>query len=208
MIARRAHIVLAAVVASVLVLAGCAVPGQAGAPGVAATYRGVTYDIADVTAYESALGELHITATSSKALTLRVLGGPIVELAKQHGFQYTPEQAASDASLWATLGDPTQPVETSAEAKDIATTARAIEYLLSTSTESVTALVDLAKSAEAEIVTSPRFGSFSAQAFGNTLAAAAQTYTDQSVDLGPIRFALFGQVNGFGTDPADWIAGQ
>lgn len=195
---------LAPVLAGSLVLASCAVPGQAGAPGVLAEYEGRTVTAADVDAmidaWEADTGGA-LVPTRPEVATYAVLGPDLLEASADVGYTITEADGLAIASVWLQSLGIAEPAP-SDEVIEIARAAAAA-YILVASDPSLALVEETAGPAE-EGVYSPRLGEFDATAF----AESARRAHSLAVSTGneQIAFTQYLDASGFVAPDSSWAA--
>jgi hypothetical protein len=188
----------------VLILAGCATPGQ-GDPGVAAVFRGHTITNADVYALDQAFANLSSAPTPGADLTLLLIGPESVSIAESLGTTFTEEELTTSAVLWmAYVNVPwTRPT---AESLEVIRMLKAIDFIFH-NTEGLTKLVDYITSVVEEAHVNPRYGVFTVDNFAASIGSIADFIAQQGPNLTGVEFLAFQGVNGFAPDVTpEWIS--
>ncbi|MDN4474105.1 hypothetical protein [Demequina zhanjiangensis] len=200
---RRVSLAATAVLAA-STLAGCAVPGQ-GDPGVAAEGAGVTVTLEEVQSYSEGLLDIGILDNADWALTLALFHDAAIDEAADLGMAWSDDEIAADIEAWAeVIGYPD--ADTSPEAIEVTHTAKAIGFL-ATSEEGSAFLSDMANELEADSVSSPRFGDFTAAAFFDSLSQAASSASDNVGTIGETVYVVFVAITGYAdaASAPDWF---
>lgn len=198
---------LAILAACALVLTGCAVPGQGGAPGVTATYAGETVTSAHLDALAAAWEEDsdgNVIFDRRQLATLEVLGPEALVAAEAAAYPITVGDAKIFAQAWFEYVGVTDP-EVSDQVAESMRDLLAI-YVLSFGEDTQATLTDIAARVEDQGVFSPRVGEFTATALTESIAAAQTSATNTG--LGNYSFIAYAQVSGFSPTTADWAARQ
>ncbi|WP_084125643.1 hypothetical protein [Demequina sp. NBRC 110054] len=190
--------------AAALTLAGCALPGQ-GSPGVAAETPEVTVTLDEVQEYCDGLLDVGISCQSDWALTLALVHDSAIEKSSELDGAWSDDEITADIDEWLETIGYTDGSATP-EAIDVIRTAKAVSNLATTE-EGATFLSDTAVSLEEDVVSSSRFGDFTADTFIASIAAAADTATNNASSIGDTVYVVFAAITGFadaGTDP-EWL---
>lgn len=203
-----AHIrrLLAVATLSVLALTACAVPGQEGAPGVAAIYHGATITNEQVESVYQAWvvdTEARDTANRRQVLTIELLRPQLLEAAAELGYEVKREDAEEYARQWLRFhglgGEPSE------EMID-ATHGIFALALIAFSQPDYSVLTEIAEDVEANAVLSPRSGVFSAQTFLASVEGARRAALGQ--ELGAFSYIEFQHVIGLVETDRPWIVGE
>jgi hypothetical protein len=198
------RIVGAVALLATLALSACAVPGQ-GDPGVAATYgdrvvtnqqvldMGQTY--ADLGTASNAVGE---------PLTMLLLGPDLIAEAEKLGMVVSDDELATKAQAWIDSNQKGGTV--TPETLELVHDLSAVIYLLM-STDGIGVLEQAGIDAEAGIVASPRYGSFTRAQYAKTINAALNEIAASEVGPDEPLFASFRQVSGFAGVVPTWVSG-
>ncbi len=200
---------LAVLAASSLLLAGCAVPGQGGAPGDAVSYEGRTATISSLDALADAWAESSegfVTPGRAQLATFAALGpDALVEahtLAEEAGSDLTLDigVARSVAQAWfASAGatDPQIPDDVAQSMLDMLSI-----YLVTGADTSLAAMSEVSEKVAAEGSFSPRLGEYSTDALVESLNSAITT----AQTLPGNYYTAFIDVSAFGSTSAPWAA--
>ena len=192
-------------VSSLVLLAGCAVPGQEGAPGVAVQAAGETLTSSELDAIVEAWetdSEGAIVPDRQAIATSTVLGPELMRVAADQGIAITDGIGESWATVWlqyAGVENP-EPSETMIESvKNV------LAMYVTTATDPNGSLIEEAFTALPEDAAfSPRLGELSLDA---TVASAQAAFGDaQATGLGDYSFTAYLSVNGFVEPDHSWAA--
>ncbi|SEJ36079.1 hypothetical protein [Demequina mangrovi] len=196
---------LAVLAASSLLLAGCAVPGQGGDPGVALETADVKVTTAELDAIAAAWAEDSegVLMPDRQALATSTLLGPsLIDFATANDATINEGVAATFASEWLRYAGVEDPEPSDAV---IASTQNVLALYVATYTDtSGSILRNAVEDLPEDLVVSPRLGELSADA----LIESAQTAVgDAEVGgLGNYSFTLFLDVDGFTEPSPSWAA--
>lgn len=193
-----------ALAGAALLLAGCAVPGQAGAPGTAAAFHGEALTNDRVTQLQEAWqDEAAAPASRRNVITLELMREPLAAATDQIGYEYHRSQAEQQAELvLQTQGIEDEPSEALVDAMEASFLIAAFTLL----PEDTSVLQSVAEEVEADAATSQRSGQFSAEAFMTTAAQAVQVATQEANAGSPTWVVNFNTVNGLVPADAPWLA--
>jgi len=196
----RSRLVVAA--CAVLALAGCAVPGQPVAPGIASEYMGETVSNAQVDATFSAWVQESngaLVASRSEVATMELLHDALLAACVEAGTPIHRGDAARLAQDWFTaLGVTTAPSEDFVYSFE----SQFAVAVLSISGEDA-ALSDIINSVAKDAKVSPRSGVIDVDAFLASVADAKAAATQQQ--LGAQSYIPFQHVDAFSDASASWI---
>ncbi len=196
---------VALVGALVLVLTGCAVPGE-GTPGVAATYRDRVITDADVNGIYTALDVLYSRPHPGEDLTLLLIGPGVVNIARTLGEDLTDQQARQDALLWMSSQQGAQ-VEPTPAVLEVVREVRAIAVIIH-DPDGLIDLLNLVTDVQDNTVASPRYGTFTLDNFSSSIQDVSDFIATEGPGLGPAEFIAYRNVDGFTAEARpDWIAG-
>lgn len=193
--------------ASSLLLAGCAVPGQAAAPGVAATFQDVTLTTADLDTLAQEWSDAsggQVQPSRDALATFAALGPDAVVAAEESAAEAGSDLVLNDALVrqvaenwFSGLG--VTDVEVSDGVIDSMRDMLAI-YLVAGADATLADITALSDGVAADATFSPRLGSYSTDALLaslDTALAAAQ---------GGASYTAFIEVTGFGAPDVPWAA--
>ncbi|WP_062389355.1 hypothetical protein [Demequina iriomotensis] len=196
---------LAVLAASSLLLAGCAVPGQAAAPGVAVQTDDATLTSADLDAIAAAWeadSDGAIVPDRQSLATAALLGPGLVDAAAENGAQINEGVATTFATEWlryAGVEDP-EPSEAVVESVENVLALYVATYADTTGTVLRAAVDGLPE----DVAVSPRLGELSADALVTSAQAAVGDAEVQG--LGNYAFTAFIGVSGFADASPSWAA--
>lgn len=197
---------LAVIAASSLLLAGCAVPGQGAAPGVAAEVDGTTLTVADLDALAQEWSDASdgiVTPHRQELATFAAIGPAALAqaeaLAEEQGSDLgvTPAAVRTVAEQWLTSAGAVDP-DVSDDVVQSLTDMIGI-YMLASYDPTFAALADLSEGVEAAGAFSPRLGEYSTDALVTSLEGAA-------ANAQAAGWAAFMTVSAFQPTSAPWAA--
>ncbi|MDN4477598.1 hypothetical protein [Demequina lignilytica] len=197
---------LAVIAASSLLLAGCAVPGQGAAPGVAAEYDGTTLTTAGLDQLAAAWAEDSdglVAPTRDQVATYALIGPAAVAATEDTDSPITTGVAANVASAWFEYVGVTD-AEISDEVVEQVREILAVYVLSLTDEDTQAQLAEIAADVEDSGLFSPRLGDFSAEALSASMADA-QTQAS-NLGLGTYTFIMYTDVSGFSAPDVSWAA--
>jgi len=198
------RIAAAAAALAILALSACAVPGQ-GDPGVAGTYGDRVVTNQQVIDTSRAFLDLGTSVDGNGApLTLLLIGPDLISDAEKLGFRVTEDELQSRADQWVAYAQ--HGGEVTPAGLEVVHELMALLFLL-TSDEGAAALEQVADDAEAGIVASPRYGTFTRSRFDQAVVAGINEAGDTPSTPSAIFFIAFRQVNGFDNPVPAWISG-
>lgn len=200
----RRRLMAGVLVGAALALAGCTVPGQPAPAGAAAAIEDTTISNEQVSELYNAWRDEAGQSTSRRSVvTLELLREPLRVAAEDLGLVYHRSHAEQQAGLLLRLqGVSTEPSEALIDAIESA-------HLLSSfavTADLAEPLQDVIAQVEADAVTSPRTGDFSAELFNQSLDAAREQAVSLYNQGMPAWFVAFRTVNGFSVAGAEWLA--
>ncbi len=199
------HALVGAFAAAVLALAGCAVTGADGDPGIATDYAGMTHTHEDVDARFATMVDLGQASHPGVAATQLVLGPSLVALASKYEPTFTEEEARRAAVIWMAENRLHQS-EPTAEMMTVVRESRAL-FVLTHSAPGATELLTLVLDVQDNAVVSPRYGTFKLAAFDQSLQFAFSTYDLLESQFDGVPFRAFSEMRGFyDVADADWIS--
>lgn len=193
---------LAVAALGVLALAGCAVPGQAAAAGVAAEFDGTTVTNEQVDAIFSAWvqgTDGALIASRSEVLTMEMLHDPLLAACAEAGTPIYTSDARRLAEDWFTSEGITTPPSDAFVHSFESQFALAVLAL----SGGDAALLDIINSAAADATVSPRVGDVDVDAFLSSIINAASEAQQQN--LGARSYIPFQHVNAFSPAAASWL---
>ncbi|WP_062530577.1 hypothetical protein [Demequina rhizosphaerae] len=194
---------LAVLAASSLLLAGCAVPGQPAAPGVALQSEGETVTTADLDAVAAAWeadSDGAIMPGRRAIATATLLGPGLLEVAASNDAVINEGVARTFAEAWLEFAGVEDPEPSDAV---VESTENVLALYVATYADTNgTILRDAVDSLPEDVAISPRLGELSADA----LVASAQAAVGNAevAGLGNYSFTAFLDVSGFESTSADW----
>lgn len=190
--------------AIMILLAACAPPGQAGDPGVAATFESTAVTnqhLADVESAWRTDTQEKDAPNRRQALTIELLRPALLEKSKELGYPISRAIAEAYAKQWLVYtgseGEPSDEVVT-------ATQGILALYTVTYSDPSLASLREVSDSVAAGVVVSPRSGVYSTDVLLSSVGAAMQTAESQQ--LGQFGFTEFQNVTAFADDDRSWFA--
>ncbi len=197
---RRTFAALLAALA--IALTGCTVPGQAGAPGVAAKLDGITVTNERVNELSDAWRHDAVEPTGRKnVITLELLREPLlaqmVELELPYHRTQSQQQAETALRMQGVNEAPSEALVDAVEGAFLIAVFAATPELQGN-------LQDVAHDVEANAVLSPRSGKFSAQAFLDSLQPAFETANNLANQGYPTWALAFNRANGLVAYDAPW----
>lgn len=197
--------ILAGVLAGAsLALAGCTVPGQPAPAGAAATYENTTISNEIISAQMSAWQDEAGQVTNRRAVvTAELLREPLLEVVEELDLTY--HRSMSERQARAVLqanGVTDEPSEAMVDAVE----ATFLVAVFGLAPELTDILLAVAAEVEAQAITSPRVGEFSAQRFVESLGVAHEQASTLASQEMPVWFIAFREVNGFTVAGAEWLA--
>ncbi len=199
----RRRIVGAVAVFATLALSACAVPGQ-GEPGVAATYGDRVVTNQQVLDMSQAYADLGTASSGAgEPLTMLLLGPDLVAAAEKLGTPISDTKLQTAAQEWIAYnknGGTATP-----EALELVHYLLAFYYLL-TSPEGATVLNQAGIDAEAGVVASPRYGSFTHAQYVKTVNSGLNDVVAGKASLGDLLFVPFKQTSGFAGASPTWVS--
>lgn len=195
-----------AVAGSALLLAGCAVPGQPVAPGAAAELDGTTLTNERVsTLYDVWLEDIGAPANRRQVITVELMRQALLEETDQIDFAYarsvSRQQAEALLEINGVTGDPSEDLVDAVEGS-------LLIAAFSVLTEDMSVIQSVAEQVEAEAVTSPRTGTFSAAAFMQSLTVTAEKATAAAQQGQPSWYLEFNDVTGLVEPDSPWIVSE
>lgn len=189
-----------------VLLAGCAVPGQPAGPGAAAAYEGETLTNARVTSLQEAWDEeAGESAGRRNVITLELMREPLLAATDEIGYDYHRTLAVQQAKLLLRMqGINAEPSEELVDGVEAAFLLAAFMLI----PEDTSVLQSIAEQVEADAVTSPRSGDFSAERFMETAQQTLQVATDQANQGSPTWFVTMTNVNGLSAADSPWLANE
>ncbi|WP_156155789.1 hypothetical protein [Demequina phytophila] len=200
---------LAVLAASSLVLAGCAVPGQPAAPGVAASYQGVSITTSDLDALAADWAEASqgsVTPDRQELATFAALGPGALEAANQIAEDAGTTLGINDGNVrtlaenwFAGVGatDPVIPDSVVESMSDMLAI-----YFVVGGDPTLGAITEIAEQVQADATFSPRLGEFSTDALTVSLGEAMTNAQNMSGNY----YVAFVEVSGFEPTTAPWAA--
>ncbi|WP_144276293.1 hypothetical protein [Demequina sp. NBRC 110053] len=197
---------LVAAVCGALVLAGCAVPGQPAPAGVAAELDGVQLTNSEVTALSDAwLEDIGAPADRRQVITLEMMREPLLAATDQIDLEYTRSQSRQQAEALLELqGVTTEPSEEMVDAVEGALMIAAFTVLPA----DTSVIQSVAEQVEADATTNARTGSFSTDAFMESLVVTAEKAAAAAQQGQPAWFLEFNDVVGLTEPDASWIVSE
>lgn len=198
---------LAAAAALVLALTGCAVTGQPAGPSVVAEWNGVTVTTADVAAYSEAFDALDAPADPGAIVTMLLLKPTVDQLAADNDLLYSDAELDSDAQMWiaAAAGEQVPVTDTM---RDAVRQTKSVWDLVNTP-DAALPIVDVANTIQAEAVSSPLIGDFSATQWATTINNAYTSATNQQAVLGPVAYLELRNTSGYTPNAQQsWMVGE
>lgn len=203
---RLRRLLTASVTAAALVLAGCAVPGQEGAPGVAAQYDGRTVTNERVNevhqAWVTDTEGVSVPSQRRSIITIEVIGPRAIAAAEEAGFPISDSEATAFAEQWIDAAEVDREPSPALVETVHAIFAIAVLAVLG-SEDDFTILREIVAEVESEAVFSPRAGEFSSDLFFQSINDSIDQAISQQ--LGPLFFTPFLNVNGLAEPAAPWI---
>lgn len=203
---RRRRALGAAVLGSALALAGCAVPGQANAPAVAAASEQTTLTNAEVTDhYDAWAYEAHQPIPRQQVVTLELLRQPMLDRIDDIGLQYSRfsmEQVAAQIKDSANVaGAPSDALVDGFEAT----------YLIAAFTmipEDDSLLREIAEEVAATTTVSPREGEYDVDQLLSSIAEVSASAAGLAQSGQPGWFTEFNAANMFVAGGQEWLASE
>ncbi|WP_084079012.1 hypothetical protein [Demequina sp. NBRC 110057] len=203
---RRRRALGAAVLGSALLLAGCAVPGQEGSPGVAAASEQTTLTSARVTElYDAWAEEAHKPIPRDQVVTLELLREPMLEHIDELQLQYSrysmEQEAISVKEYESIAGEPSEAMIDGLEAT----------YLLAAYTmipEDDSLLRSIAEEVAETTTVSPREGEFNVDQLLSSISEASETAVSLANAGQPGWFMEFNVADFFTASDSEWLASE
>lgn len=201
---RRA--IAGAVAGSALLLAGCAVPGQPAQAGTAAVLDGTVLTNDRVsTLYDVWIEDIGNPANRRQVITIELMREPLAAATDQIDLDYTRSQSRAQAQAILDLQGATgEPSEEMVDAVEGALLLAAFTVI----PEDTSVIAGIAQEVEAEAVTNPRTGTFSADAFMASLVETGQRATAAAQQGVPSWFLEFNDVVGLVESDSPWIVSE
>lgn len=202
----RRRALAGALAGSALLLAGCAVPGQPAAPGAAAELAGTTLTNERVsTLYDVWLEDIGAPANRRQVITVELMRQALLEETDQIDFAYARSVSRQQAEALLEINGVTdEPSEDLIDAVEGSLLIAAFSVL----TEDMSVIQSVAEQVEAEAVTSPRTGTFSAAAFMQSLTVTAEKATAAAQQGQPSWYLEFNDVTGLVEPDSPWIVSE
>ena len=202
----RRRAIAGALAGSALLLAGCAVPGQPAAAGTAAELDGVVLTNDHVSElYDVWIEDIGAPANRRQVITLELMRGALLDATDQIDFDYTRSISRAQAEgLLELQGVTDDPSEDLIDAVEASLLIAAFTVL----TEDTSVIASVAQQVEADAVTNARTGTFSADAFMQSLEITAQKATAAAQEGQPSWFLEFNDVVGLVESDSPWIVSE
>ncbi|WP_156160810.1 hypothetical protein [Demequina maris] len=196
---------LAVLAASSLLLAGCAVPGQPAAPGVALEHGDETVTTADLDALAAAWeddSDGAIQPNRQALATSTLLGPDLIQLAADNDAVINEGVARTFATAWLEFAGVADPEPSDAVVASVENVLAL--YVAAYADTNGTLLRDAVDALPEDVAISPRLGELSADALVASAQAAVGNAEVQG--LGNYSFTAFLDVSGFEGTTASWAA--
>lgn len=206
MMFRRRRAAVGAFAAGALILTGCTVPGQEGAPSTAVEYEGATITnerVSDL--YNAWTQEGHANITRRGVATLEVLREPMLDHVLDAGLGYSRDGIEDlAAQLKTNAGVEGAPSDEFVDGLESAY----LLGLLSLTDQTGEQIRAIATDVEESAVASPRTGDFSTSELVSTVGLVSPAATNRINANDPGWVLEFSGVNAFVEPDADWIASE
>jgi hypothetical protein len=200
----RRRIVGAAAVLATLAISACAVPGQ-GDPGVAATYGDRVVTNQQVLDMSQGYADLGTASSGAGApLTMLLIGPDLIAGAEKLGMVVSDDKLNSVAEEWIAFnrrGGTVTPA-----ALELVRDLLAVLYL-SRSADGIAVLEQAGIDAEAGVVASPRYGSFTRTQYVTTVNGGFSDVDKGKEAMGDLLFVPLKEISGFAGASPTWISG-
>jgi hypothetical protein len=202
----RRHALAGVLAGSTLVLTACAVPGQPANPGTAARLDDTVITNAQVSdLYDVWLEDIGAPANRRQVITLELMRQPLIDAADQVDFDYSRSLARTQAqSLLDFKGITSDPSEAMIDAVEGSILLAAFTVL----TEDTSVIESVAAQVEADAITSARTGTFSADAFMQSLDLTTQKASEAAQQGQPTWFLEFNDVVGLLEPDVPWVVSE